>query len=158
MRIVSGIKSRVLGLKSQITVIGCCLTVIVLASCDKFHTSDNGKLDGNWQLTQVDTLQSGQSADVRQQLIFWAVQADLLQMRARDHFSVFFRFRHNGQTLTLTDPVADAREISDSIIANPSTIAHFGLSGLTETFHILQLTSSKMTLQSDLLRFHFRKY
>lgn len=134
------------------------MAVLIASACDKFHTSDNGKLDGNWQLIQVDTLQSGQSADVRQKLIFWAVQADLLQMRAQDHFSVFFRFKHNGNTLTLTDPVADARELSDSIIANPSTIAHFGLSGLTETFHILQLTSSKMTLQSDLLRFHFRKY
>ena len=134
------------------------LAVVLMTACDKFHMSDNGLLDGNWQLTQVDTLQTGQTADVRQRLIFWAVQTDLLQMRAHNHLSVFFRFRYDGSTLTLTDPVADKREISDSIITDVRSVNIFGMSHLAATLQVQQLTGSRMTLQSDSLRLHFRKY
>ena len=55
------------------------LTILsLLCSCDKFHVSDNGELDGFWQLTSVDTLANGRSADMKEKMIFWAVQTDLL--------------------------------------------------------------------------------
>ena len=133
---------------------------LLLASCDHFHMSDNGKLDGFWQLTDVDSLPTGHSADVRELQIFWAVQADLLEVRGMDlvHLNVFFRFDHSGSTLTLRDPVVDNRLISDSLVNDVNTINYYGLSHLTETLKVLRLDSKKMTLESERLRMYFRKY
>ena len=132
----------------------------VLCACDKFHTSDNGALDGFWQLTSVDTLANGHSADMKESKIFWAVQTDLLEIRdiTKNHPNIIFRYDHNGNTLTLSDPVANDRPISDSIVANPATLYYYGLSHLTETMQVLHLSSSHMTLQSERLRMFFRKY
>lgn len=130
------------------------------ASCDNFHASDNGRLDGFWQLTSVDSLHNGHSADMHKSGIYWAVQANLLEVRDTKfvHVDVFFRFIHDGDNLTLYDPVADNRIISDSVVTDPSTLYFYGLSHLTETVKVLQLTKTKMTLQSERLRMYFRKY
>ena len=133
----------------------------LFASCDNFHASDNGVLDGFWQLTNVDTLATGRSGDVRQLMIFWAVEANLLEIRdllSTEHINVFFRFKRQGNQLTLSDPVADNRPISDSIVTQVNTIRYYGLSHLTETLKILRLDSKKMTLESERLRMYFRKY
>lgn len=134
--------------------------VFMLAACDNFHASDNGDLDGLWQLTSVDTLSTGNSADVREQGIYWAVQAKLLKIRDVRNIAipVYFRFSLHDNTLTLSEPVADNRPISDSIITDVNTIRYYGLSHLTETLQVLHLSSGSMTLQSELLRMRFRKY
>lgn len=136
----------------------CCGALF--SSCDDFHISDNGDLDGFWQLTYVDTLYNGHSGDVKKLMIFWAVQANLLEIRdlTYGHVNVFYRFNHNGNLLTLSNPVADNRAISDSIITDVNTIRYYGLSHLTETLKILRLDSKKMTLESERLRMYFRKY
>lgn len=135
----------------------------LIASCDHFHTSENDVLDGFWQLTDVDTLATGHSGDVKHLMIFWAVNANLLEIRDMSdmpdaHIHVFFRFKRQGNQLTLSDPVADDRFISDSIITDVNTIRYYGLSHLTETLKILRLDSKKMTLESERLRMYFRKY
>ena len=132
----------------------------ILCACDKFHTSQNGALDGYWQLTTVDTLANGHSADMRESKIFWAVQTDMLEIRdlTNKQPNILFRFRHGANTLTLFNPVANNRIISDSIIANPATLEPYGLSSLTETLQVLHLSSGSMTLQSERLRMFFRKY
>ena len=133
---------------------------LLLSACDDFHTSDNGNLDGYWQLTNVDSLHNGQTADVRDKEIFWAVQTDLLEMRniEKVHPDIFFRFSLEGNKLTLTNPVADDRPISDSLITDEHTLHFYGLSHLTETLRVLQLSAKKMTLESERLRMYFRKY
>ena len=134
--------------------------VSMLCACDKFHVSDNGALDGFWQLTSVDTLANGRSADMKEKMIFWAVQTDMLEIRdlTNKQPNILFRFRHGANTLTLFNPVANNRIISDSIIANPATLEPYGLSSLTETLQVLHLSSSHMTLQSERLRMFFRKF
>ena len=134
--------------------------VTVLSGCDNFHSSDNGALDGFWQLTNVDSLHNGISNDVRETQVFWTVQADLLEIRdlSLQHIDVFFRFEHRGDELRLSNPVADNRQISDSLITDVNTILPYGLSHLTETLKILRLDSKKMTLQSERLRMYFRRY
>ena len=136
------------------------LCALCVASCDKFHTSDNGALDGFWQLTSVDTLANGHSADMKESMIFWAVQTDLLEIQelTMKNFKVLFRFERGPATLTLSNPVANNRLISDSLITNPATLQPYGLSHLTETLQVLHLSSSHMTLQSERLRMFFRKY
>lgn len=141
-----------------------CMALLTMA-CDHFHTSDNDSLDGMWQLTNVDTLATNGTADVRQCEIFWSVQARLLEMmkyapKADGEWqtSVFFRFELSGDRLRLYDPVADERAFSDSIITDVSTIWYYGISHLDETLKVLQLNSSRMTLESERLRMYFRKY
>lgn len=135
-------------------------TGLLTLGCDRFHVSDNGKLDGFWKLTDVDTLSNGRSANVGHLQIFWAVQADLLEIRdiRGMNVNVFFRFDFNDKQLTLYSPVADNREISDSLVTDVNTIRPYGLSNLRETLQILELSSTKMTLESHTLRMYFRKY
>ncbi len=134
--------------------------MLLYPACSDFHTSDNGELDGFWQLTDVDSLDNGHSADVRELKVFWAVQANLLEVRdlRGRHVNVFFRFDHRGNQLTLFDPVADDRDISDSIVTDVSTIWFYGLSHLRETLQVPQLNNGRMTLESERLRMYFRKY
>lgn len=136
----------------------------VTAACE-LHTSDNGDLDGFWQLTQMDTLSSGRSADMKSTRIFWAVQADLLEMRDLSdlkYIPIFFRFKHQGDTLVLSEPIADLRYITpespDSIITSPATLYFYGIRQLQDTLRVLRLDSEKLTLQSRHYRFYFRKY
>ena len=136
----------------------------LLTACDT-HTSDNGVLDGFWQMHTVDTLGAG-SADMRSEKIFWAVQADLLEMvqlkgnitNANRHKDMVFRFQLTGEELWVSNPVWKARSISDDIITDVEEVRPYGLSDLNQTFRVEQLNSSDMTLLTDRLRLHFRKY
>ena len=146
----------------RILTVGAVLTM--LTACE-LNTSDNGKLDGFWQMTQMDTLETNRSGDVRDLKIFWAVQGKMLEMRDLHdtdvtlcHEKVNFRFRLENGKLYLSEPIANNRPISDSIIANPATVAFYGLSSLEQVLDVVQMESNKMTLQTELYRMYFRKY
>lgn len=135
--------------------------VLMLTACGEYHTSRNGLIDGFWQLTDMDTLSNGHSGDVRATMIFWAVQADLLEirdLREHGHLHVFFRFEHKNGQLTLSDPVVDRRLVSDSVVTDVHTLQPYGLSHLTETLLVLELNDEHMTLQSEQYRMYFRRY
>ena len=51
--------------------------LLMFAACD-IHTSDNGDLDGYWQLRSVDTLSTGGTCDMRDSMRFWSFQANIL--------------------------------------------------------------------------------
>lgn len=138
--------------------------LMVLTACE-LHTSDNGDLDGFWQLTQMDTLSTNRSGDVRSMKIFWAVQGDMLEMRdlhtydvEEQHEMLNFRFRLEQGRLYLTEPIANDRDISDSIVTSTATVAFYGLSRTDEVLDVVQLSAEKMTLQTELYRMYFRKY
>lgn len=138
--------------------------VALLTACDT-HTSDNGVLDGFWQMHSVDTL-GGQSADLRSEKIFWAVQADLLEMvqlkgdvtNTSRHKIMVFRFQLTGGELRVSNPVWKLRTISDEVITDVEDVRPYGLSGLDQTFRVECLNSSDMVLLTDRLRLRFRKY
>lgn len=157
-------------MKQRIVYTLLAVVAIGLTACE-IHTSNNGDLDGFWQLSQVDTLANNRSGDVRQRGVFWCVQADLLEMKdlhdmtaneELPHVSVFFRFKHEQGKLRLWEPLADLRDESqeepDSVVTSVSTIAFYGLSRLDETFDVLRLDADCMTLASEKFRLHFRKY
>ena len=123
----------------------CLMALQSFTSACDLHTSNNGDLDGFWQLTSMDTLSTGRSGDMRSQKIFWSVQAHLLEMRdlhdvnpGMCHEPILFRFRHEGDCLYLSEPIANNRNISDSVVVNPATVRFYGLSRLDETFKVLQ--------------------
>lgn len=140
-------------MRKLIYVIFCLLAV----SCD-IETSDNGDLDGYWQLKTVDTLSSGISADVREDGIFWAFQFDLMEAWVIGEDGVFFRFSHMGDSLRIYDPYIDNRDSGDIALTDVSMLYPMGISSTDETFSVLKLNSSNMELQSECLHLIFRKY
>lgn len=128
-----------------------------LGACT-LETSGNGDLDGYWQLHQLDSLHNGASVDMRQQSVFWGVQVNLLRAWKIGSSSFFFRFTHTGDSLFLSDPYVDLRDSSDIKVTDAERLRPVGVNKLEERFAVLLLDGDKMTLQSDKLRLHFRKY
>lgn len=137
------------------------LTFLLFFSSCTLETSNNGKLDGFWQLTRLDTISTGGVADMREKNAFWAVQMHLLELKhpsGNTRHNVLFRFEQKGDSLILYDPYVSNREESDYKITDPVDLYEFGIYHLREAFFIGRLNSNYMDLQSDRFRFHFRKY
>lgn len=137
---------------------------IALTACD-FETSDNGDIDGYWQLCQLDTLTGG-STDMRHSLLFWSVQARLLEIHNNQETlkSILFSFEQNGDSLRIWNPVFNDRNISDSL-AIPADLTNYNLDSrvnadgvLESALKIDQLDDERMVLTNSRFRFHFRKY
>lgn len=128
----------------------------MLGACT-LETSDNGDLDGLWQLYSLDSLANGASADMRDSHVFWAVQCQLLEARNRDS-QVLFRFNNTGDSLLLSDPYINFRDSSDIKVTDAAMLAPLGINNLGEHFAIRALNSDKMVLEAPTLRLYFRKY
>lgn len=146
----------------------CFFLALMALACSDFHSSDNGPLDGFWQLATVDSLPNGPAGvDVRDTHVFWAVQGDLLEMRdlrpgVGSNRNVFFRFQLANGMLILSHPIINNRNISDSIPADGTLLRYYGLTHLpqepAETLRVETLKGTKMTLCGDRVRLYFRKY
>lgn len=134
---------------------------MALTGCDLEH-SENGKLDGLWQLRSVDTLATGGTADMRSSQRVWGVQGTFIQLRlvTSGEFTdnIVCRFSHEGSTLKLTEPYMVNRDEGDVSVDDVKLLQPFGMSRLEESFKVLELSGSQMTLESDVLRLHFRRY
>lgn len=128
----------------------------VILSCE-FVTSDNGDLDGFWQLRSLDSLSNGHSADMRRNGVYWGIQVDLLEART-EGTDVFFRFSHDGDSLLLRNPFLNNRDSGDIAVTDANILRPLGINRLDERFHVLQLDGSTMILQSAELRLYFRRY
>ena len=128
-------------------------SIIMIVSCD-IRTSDNGDLDGYWQLRSVDTLATGGSCDTRDSLLFWSFQVHLLHVRDNsntDLYQILMRFNITGNQMTLTNPIIDLREANE-------IQKHYGIHDMPEKMTITTLNSSKMVLENRVVRLNFRKY
>lgn len=141
-----------------------CLLAIcfMLVSCE-LETSGNGNLDGYWQMSQVDTLETGGIADTRESLIYWAVQGKLLQIRYSENNvylgeGLLFRFTHENSLLTLSSPVIHHLYETDEPIDDVEILKPFGIYRLEEKFSVDLLDENNMVLTNDMLRLHFRRY
>lgn len=137
--------------------------LFLMMACVDFHASENGSLDGFWQLTQVDSLESGVAENMTQRMIFWSVQSKLLLMQDRHdmthaYMGIYFHFKHEGDSLVVYDPTIDNRLISDSVVSEVRMLSFYGVYHLRETFRVLRLESTKMTLENERLRMYFRKF
>ena len=135
-------------------------SILTIASCD-IRTSDNGDLDGYWQLRSVDTLTTGGSCDVRDSLRFWSFQGNLLHVRDNRDTSihpVFMRFNISDEKMTLSNPIIDLRDSSDLVLKDYEVLKRWGINDMPETMRIIKLNGSTMVLENRLLRLNFRKY
>lgn len=130
-----------------------------LSSCD-IHLSDNGTLDGFWQLARIDTLQGDGGADVRAQRLFWSVQNNLLQVSdlTYRHDAYILRFEHQGSTLSLSSPYLVDHAGSDVALTDSQPLHPYGIQQLEEVFRVERLDADKMLLVSPMLRLEFNRY
>jgi len=124
---------------------------LVLTSCGELERSDNGALDGNWQLMTIDTLATNGTKNMKSQKLFWAVQFELLQIKADKNY--YFHFEQTDQTLTLKSAAQYGEDLYTLEQLRP-----LGINEQNECFGIDKLNGSEMILRSSLLRLTFRKY
>ena len=136
--------------------------LISLSACE-FEMSDNGDLDGFWQLCTVDTLATGHSSDMRQIGIYWSVQMHILSIENKPRFIRFlFRFEQSDNQLRIYSPRLDNRisdsEREDALVTNAEDLRVVGLDSIENSFQIVQLNGSRMILQNDHCRMYLRRY
>lgn len=134
------------------------ILALMLVSCE-LETSGNGDLDGYWHLNRVDTLATGGVCDMSDDMMFWAVQVNLLNTfdRGGNAGSYMFRFEHKPGSLRLYDPYKDDRMDGDPKVESPEVLSPFGVNALDETFNIESLSGSRMVLSTDKLKLSFNK-
>ncbi len=136
--------------------------LVLATSCgDLLETSDNGDLDGYWQLAQVDTLATGTTKDMTSSKVFWGVQGkflDVLDTHKSPTYGYMFRFQHTADSLWLSDARVNNREVSDSLLTDVAPLRPLGVNELAEHFLVERLTGSHMVLCGKVIRLHFRKF
>lgn len=133
------------------------IACMVMTACE-IQPSNNGDLDGYWQLTDVDTLSTGGTADMRENRVFWGVQKGLVETWEIGKKAVIFRFIYDESSLTLFDPYKDDRDAADIKVTDVSELYSMGINNLKEHFDVTALNGGSMTLTSSTLRLRFRKY
>ena len=131
---------------------------LLLTSCE-IEFSNNGKLDGFWQLIAVDTLATQHTSDLKTSGRTWAFQGRLLEMRdTKGGFSdLYFSFEHRGDSLFLDSPYLSDRDADDIKITDVNIVRPYGVNGLKEGFEIESLSNNKLILRSKTLRLMLRK-
>ena len=132
--------------------------VFCLSACE-LETSHNGKLDGWWLLTAVDTLQTGGHANVEAQQCTWAFQGRLLELRdvPGQRGDYLLSFARHGDDLLLSHPYLSARDSGDISVQTPQPLHPYGIQTLSEQFSIITIDRQHMVLTSTSLRLYFRR-
>lgn len=149
-------------MRNLICIIVLSLSLIGIVSCgDLVDTSGNGKLDGYWLLSQVDSIGSGQVAKVVSDRKFLSVQGTFVQVEDRDDGTQYiFRFTFVSDTLRLSD----ARRIdrnepnpSDPVVLSVDILRPYGINSLTPEYKVETLTGSRLVMSDGVVRLHYRK-
>lgn len=132
--------------------------VFCLSACE-LETSHNGKLDGWWLLTAVDTLQTGGHANVEAQQYTWAFQGRLLELRdvPGQRGDYLLSFAQHGDDLLLSHPYLSARDSGDIAVQTSQPLHPYGIQALSEQFLITAIDRRSMVLTSASLRLYFRR-
>ena len=131
---------------------------LLLTSCE-IEFSNNGKLDGFWQLIAVDTLATQHTSDLKTSGRTWAFQGRLLEMRDTKggYSDLYFSFEHRGDSHFLDSPYLSDRDVDDIKITDVNIVRPYGVNGLKEGFEIESLSNNKLILRSKTLRLMLRK-
>ena len=129
-----------------------------LSACE-LETSHNGKLDGWWLLTAVDTLQTGGHSNVEVQQCTWAFQGRLLELRdvPGQRGDYLLSFAQHDNDLLLSHPYFSARDSGDIAVQTPQPLHPYGIQTLSEQFSITTIDRRRKVLTSTSLRLYFRK-
>ena len=133
--------------------------IATILTSREIETSGNGKLDGYWKLCSIDTLATGNKADLMERSIFWAVQANILSVQDKSTTHMFiFRFLHTADSLTVYNPQTYNKMEGNEEVTEVDRLRIFGVNSLTSHFCVENLSHEKLTLSDEYLRLHFRKF
>ncbi|MBQ2554485.1 MAG: lipocalin-like domain-containing protein [Prevotella sp.] len=132
---------------------------LLMASCE-LEASSHGNLYGFWHLETIETIESGSTKDMRDELKFWSVQSKLIELSDHDgvHNSVLYHFQREGDSLFLFDPHFNLREESDPVVDELYRVQPYGLAKLLPRLRIDHLTSGELTVSGDGQRLKFTKF
>lgn len=131
-------------------------TIFMLTGCE-LNISDNGVLEGSWQMTELQW--TGEPpVDMRETLTMWGFQFEILEMRSAKATTIFYRFDHNQGTLTIHTPRYNSNSGRDQLITDPAVLRRYGITDPTEKFVIETANGNNLVLRSDSVRLSFRKY
>lgn len=134
------------------------LTILFFMTSCEIEMSDNGNLDGLWQMTEMQ--ETGKEAiDMRETGTIWGFQFRLLELRSKSNqYGFLCRFEHKDGHLKVYEPYIQKHDESDNPVTDATILNPFGLYTTSEDFQIEALTSSCLTIKSDKVRLKFRKY
>ena len=132
---------------------------ILFTSCDK-EESDNGNLDGFWQMTLMSSKIDNSKSDMRSSGITWSFQGHILELRdvKKSHQDIVMSFVSEDNKLSLSAPYRVDRDSDDAALKDADMLIPYGISDTTETFSISELTSNRMVLDNAVMHLEFRKY
>ena len=135
------------------------LSCILFASCE-LDLLDNDKLDGNWQLRQIETLATEETSDMTYSYVYWGIQDNLLQVRDIDNHNlcIFFRYKVEGDQLTIYSPYQAITQNELVPVEGIEVLQSLCITDTEDHFQIEKLNSSTMILKNASYRLHFRKY
>ena len=141
----------------RVTIMVTMMTTL-LASCD-FVTSDNGDLDGLWQMTVKEHVRSSEVTDMRARRVSWAFQGGLVQMNSEQIEEVTGQFTLTDDVLRVTNLNHFTHTDGDSRIDSVDDVMReLGVYRLEETYEVKELNKNTLRLQNDSVRLVFRKY
>ena len=121
---------------------------LLLTGCDKEY-SDNGHLDGFWQLTSSPGITG-------------SFQGHILELRDvnKVHQDIIMSFSREGDVLKLSAPYRVDRDSDDVALQDADLLKPYGISETSVVFRIVELTSHRMVLDdtNNTVRLEFRKY
>ena len=137
------------------------LLMLLCSSCSLETDNDAGRLEGMWHLVSVETLSTGATEDLSEQVVFWSFQAKLLQLEDKTGQvnSYLYRFRIDNDQLRLSSPYLFDRENGDHpLTAYEATLGRYGIKSLTPVFRIEKIDRRKMILNDGAVRLYFDKF
>jgi hypothetical protein len=150
-------------MKKLLLLLIVCLVMGGFSGCN-IETSDNGDLDGNWQLMEVHYFDNDSTANTKDSKIFLAFQFSLIRINGSintksDYDYIISRFEHTGDSLILNNFYYNSRA-HDSLVTDTSTrdFVTIGVEGNEAHFYIEQLNSKTMILHSDFSRIRLRRF
>ena len=133
---------------------------LLLSACD-MESSDNGDLDGFWQMTsKTDKYAKCGAVDMRDSGITWSFQGKLLELRDVNdrQKDIIMNFEHSGAQLRVYNPYYVERDSDDIRITDPMTLLPYGVSNVDEKYNVVELDGDEMMLESERFLLKFRKY
>ena len=142
-----------------LTLIPLLVVSLAITSCE-IEYARTGGLYANWQLRQIDTLSTGNTADMTESTIYWAFQSDVLQLRhiSKGNQTLYLRFDHKRDSLIVSNPILVETKDEMKEVTSEALLLPFGITNLTDTFSIEQLNGSTLCISNRLYRLRFRKY
>jgi hypothetical protein len=154
-------------MKRNIFLLGILLLTTLMVGCD-IETSNNGKLDGLWQVTEITYLGTNSRPDsvvaMKSQHIYWAFQNKLLSIRGYEApqtktTEIVTRFSHNADSLILRDFYFHYVSL-DSLVTDTHThiFNPIGVESNEAHFQVEQLTDNTLSLRSTYAKIALRKF